>query len=338
MAQMNNDQFAAWLALQQHHNEALEAQALAAAAAAAAAPAQAVAPRAPAKRTRPMDQSGAMEWVSWRANFELCARINMWDNSRAREEARGCFQGKAEKAIMHVPLEAHGPIGFVAAPVAELLDLMAVEFMPPAASTEATQQFQAARQQEGEDLIEWKSRCVYLFTRAFPAVGLAAMEADPVVRTRYIMGISNPSIRDQTLVCDLPTMAETHAKARALEAHGKTIAKANGSAHVARRGLFAVKETGQAAFIFDGTCYNCNEKGHMKRNCPKPMKERGQGRGRGGSFRGRGGSRYTRPGKPYADKRVPKVARAAPWATPSTETDSEDDEEAYASAATKAGN
>lgn len=39
------------------------------------------------------------------------------------------------------------------------------------------------------------------------------------------------------------------------------------------------------------TCYNCQNEGHMSRECPEPQRPRGGGRGRGGrgGDRGRGG-------------------------------------------------
>ncbi len=155
----------------------------------------------------PYGSGDGTDWAIWRRNCVTRITVNAWNHQRARREIATAMKGAAAAWIQDIdiadtidPL----PVGTPASKVADaadynlLLDAYEARFLPPAASDVLRVQFQKAMQREGETVLAWHSRLCHLFTRAYPHLNAAAVQASPDLKDRFILGLSDAKVWENT--------------------------------------------------------------------------------------------------------------------------------------------
>ena len=124
------------------------------------------------------------DWVTWRRNFEVAARINAWNDERQRLELTGHMTGRAARLIRHIPFEGNGQT------IAQVLAAYEEQFIPEAESDMARAAFAGASQRADETTVAWAARCQSLYTRGFPAGGAD----DRALIDKYVAGLRERDI------------------------------------------------------------------------------------------------------------------------------------------------
>ena len=262
-------------------------------------------------------------WMGWRNHFTMCARINGWNNKRARLEIEACMTGAAQSRAMDVFTDHRPAVGADENLVPDynlMLDALEARFMPAAASDLARSTFKSAKQTEDESVLDFHARLRTLFRRAYPNVNAAAVETDLNLIDSFCGGLLNPEVRadtikqrPQTYAGALATASNMAAAAQLIANEFKREAKINAMAN--ESGEFSRTPGGP------GPCFCCNG-AHQVKDCnllnqarayfkkrnlsivnvrthnvtpkgatPGPFRATARGRGGRGASRGRGSGR-----------------------------------------------
>ena len=259
------------------------------------------------RKLAPLKSADPIEWDTWRKTFEQTVICNAWDHSRARRELYASMEGEAHHQVRNIPVNAVPDANGVVPPVQDMLNEYQERFVPESAITLARERFRAARQKSEETNNQFHNRVRYLWTAANPNAPANDLEGDRDAREVFLFGLRNEAVREQTAMQHPETFTRCLALANSNEATIRQLQRRN---PYHRRGIHALSAPSTAAMDKDKNtiCWHCNDKGHVKRNCPllrnknsSPSgsknkanraggrgQQNGRGRGRGGS-RGRGG-------------------------------------------------
>ena len=265
-------------------------------------------PRPQGKKVSPFSSGDGVAWVAWRDNFEYAVTINGWNNQRARREIASSMEGTAKQFVSSVPThDGLVPGGQDAAPYAGLLDAYEAVFLPPAATAAAQNDLHAAQQSPEESVLAWHGRIRHIYRRAYPQAQQAAIDTSAALKHNFIRGLRDDSVHSKVSLVNPADFAACLGVA----VHAESVAKAERERQPRSHRLSAMgtgAETAAAAGAdvsalrrsgsgYQPRCYNCNQPGHIRRECPEPQKpwQQSVGGGRGsaggrGSRRGRGGS------------------------------------------------
>jgi hypothetical protein len=274
------------------------------------------------------------DWLEWRMTFNNIATLKAWDDARKITNIRASVQGYAVTCIsgveygpwVAVVAVVGGPgVAAVAGVVArgaltseEILDAYEAKFVTSSNSKYARQEFLDAVQNPDEALVMWHTRLSMLYRRSEPN---ADMENARELREHFIRGLLNRRVKEQVMDFDPPSMSDALRLATNKAATIAVLKKEDDMRRDGRKkgtpaGLFAVgvaetnQEEGSAIGAMDRRCYNCNQVGHLQRNCSQPAKKRsnmpnnnsfrrpdgGRGRRPQSGGRGRGGRQGTGSG------------------------------------------
>lgn len=227
------------------------------------------------------------DWMNWRVNFVLTVEIKGWDNQRARRECARSMKGKAKSVTSHIPLGVPAAAGQQIEPVANMLDEYEAVFVPAAATDAARNKVRGLRQEEGEGVLEWRTRLQLHFLRANPHMDAAARAASQDLKDLFIRGLSSAETRKG--VCwgrpatvqeayDAATSIDSYHELYGADAPGRRSMNHMGSMETqSNQGSNQQASGGRRVASFETrSCYNCNKQGHLARNC----------RSRGGKARG----------------------------------------------------
>lgn len=242
------------------------------------------------KKIKPFSSGDAMEWVTWRENFELTATINDWNHQRRRRELAASMEGTAKLYVRDIPTGDVVPDGQQVQDATLLLDLYQNRFVPEAATDLAWQEVKDAKQAEGETILNWHARIRHLFTRAYPEVPAAALAANNELKKYFILGLANDTVkadtwkaRPATFQASLNTACNNEASWNILNPQGIQI----------KLGALGNNDNRDANL----ECYHCQKIGHRKVNCWKWQAAAQQFAGRGNNGAARGGQRGVRGGR-----------------------------------------
>ena len=239
------------------------------------------------------------DWVAWRSNFEITARIAGWDNYRNRLEVGRSMRGKAKNVVGHIDLGVDHNNPDAAQNVAGLLDLYEAVFVPAAATDAARAKVRTIRQDEGESMLEWLTKLVYHFRRAHPDLNNQQIQASGDLKDLFIRGLTNRETRKATCWSRPATVQAAYEAAMSVEGASEMFDLGDGPSVNA----MVQEGTSQQARKSDGNdqkkvatldgnrrCWTCGKKGHLSKNCwkRKPyQKGNGQGKNGGQGYKGK---------------------------------------------------
>ena len=294
---------------------------------------------APGQKLRQFSTTTPEAWLLWRTHFQQVSLLAQWNNAQKRLQIAASMSDEAAARVAHIDVGVDGghnianvqvaadgaPIPPDAPDATALLDAYQAVFMPPEAGRIAIAQYEEARQAEGESLTTWHCRLRNLAKRAEPGIDV---ENNAGLKRRFVKGLINLQAQHELHCSDPATYTDLlHEGITRLTSILDMDARRKGKAPPTRweldAKLFAVLPTtdGRIASlnaagpaVTSKRCYNCDEVGHLQRDCPKARSSGqsggqqrgrkngrgrgGRGRGRGGRGRGRGGGRSrSRPGQ-----------------------------------------
>ncbi len=222
------------------------------------------------------------EWTVWRRRFETICEIMAWPQERRVRELSAAMGGQAARAVADIPTAGRNYDAVVA-------DYEA-RFITPAASELARSEFNAARQEPGESILEWHARIRSLFLRAYPGQAADGVGAAGIpLRERFIKGLESDVIKEyvwdhrpadyaaclasaQNKMATLTMMADatggTTKKKKDAAGSVSFISGAAKGKNAGQGGRASGASSGGAAGGLSTSCFLCQEKGHFLRDCP----------------------------------------------------------------------
>ena len=239
--------------------------------------------RPSSKKLDTFSSGDGVEWMTWRSNFEITARINEWTHRRQRREIAAAMVGAAKQFVADIPIGDADPVENSAL----LLDQYQLRFLPAAATDAARIAVREARQTEDETILAWHARLRSLFQRAHPALDAAGLEVNVDLRDQFVLGMLDQDVVSKVWhqrpgsYGEALTMANNVSagnaiiQSRATERPAPAIKREpNVNALGDTDGGSAINKTGPP-----GGCWDCGGN-HYARDCPKGGRAAGRGRGR----------------------------------------------------------
>ncbi len=127
------------------------------------------------------------EWLVWKKHFQTVAQINGWNDLRQRREAIAAMEGKAGSLTKDIVAEPAGEEDFN---INNLLTNMEARFLPLQETDLAVSQFETARQDHEETVVQWATRCRSLYERAYPDNNIK----DRIFIRKFILGLADKDI------------------------------------------------------------------------------------------------------------------------------------------------
>ncbi len=265
------------------------------------------------RKLDPFSSGIGPEWQVWRTACETTVVVNGWNNQRARREIKIAIKDPAAQAVREIPIEDEPAQGAAdAADYHLLLDLYEARFLPAAAADALQVTFEMASQEETESTLAWHSRLRSIFTRANPGLAPAEIQDSRQLRTRFILGLSDRKVRENTWNRRPANYEQALVEASNMEAGEAILTGQTGRLsfdpfNIKKEANNALGEPpaaiSQIAVSRGGKktdnreCWNCGKRGHISRHCQLPEQGRGgRGRGRGSGLASRGGVRGGRFG------------------------------------------
>ena len=237
------------------------------------------------------------DWLVFKHHFNNVVRLNHYTDEQARLALAAAMKGKAALATMDLDPDE------VDLDILTFLDRYEARFMPASASQIARVRFDAARQGQHEDVLEYHARLRALHNKAYPG----ALDEVQLIR-KFTMGLRKREVRMQVLRQnpDNYSLALQAAQNETSVLQMVRVTELGAAPGVEPMEIGAMdgpspspaqgRNQGQKA----GNCHFCGEPGHWKGECEllkkarrflQPARGRGgfRGRGRGGGAPGRGG-------------------------------------------------
>ncbi len=262
------------------------------------------------------------EFIEFKHAFIAAAKINHWDNARARLELSGAMRGPARQTTSRIPTnEEHVEGTQDAADFKQLLEVYEHAFFPEDARDSYAERVIACRQRQDETTVAWHCRLEETYLRAHPTIASAdgGLEEWRPIRQLFLDGLYDPAVRIHARNLHPETYSAALADANTAVAVVQSTRRCDGVVAVAPEilNIAAIGEQQQKTLHSPGKlCNVCDSPRHFQRDCPIWLKlkarypdnfgprrfgaphGRGASRGRasfggsgqrGGSSRGRGG-------------------------------------------------
>ncbi len=286
-------------------------------------------PKATDKPCPTFSTGDATQWLDFRRKYEAVAANNGWTPDQQRAQLGMALEGAAARMVAGVGdltlavrdedaitdyKRNHGGTMPAQIPVAvrtpaQCLDAYEAIFLPRSAGRMAEQLLADAQQGHNENALQWGARLRELFGRARP--GIDIQTSREAIMT-FIKGIYSTSIKAKLFDADPETFDAAVAKATDKEATAalcrRTTAAGGQALHNMGLGDSEDEEGQGINAKKKPLCWNCHQPGHLRRRCPYPSKEEGEGgaggeAGKRGRGKKRGGQGRRRPPKRNAKGR-----------------------------------
>ena len=263
-----------------------------------------VAQPAPKKRLTPFSSTDPTSWIAWKRTFNATSKLNGWNDGAAVDQLSAALEGEASNRTAGINLAANNPATNAAWTIREALEAIDDVFLPRGSSRLAQSLFDAAKQAEGESVLEWHSRLRNIFQRAYPNVDY---RTSPEIRKKFVLNLRSPLLIKDVMTADPDTYDECLVVANdkasilyTLQSKGLLARSSTASADVAAIDGLDANPGRTGGLNANVECYYCHRLGHFKSECPSRPRRggpRGGGRGRG-RFGGRGRPFNNRSGGP----------------------------------------
>lgn len=226
------------------------------------------------------------DFLVFRHHIDQVIRLNQFDDQQARLALASAMKGRAAAAVLDIdPLEANRTYP-------TLMGAYEARFLPAASSQMARMKFDAARQGQHEDVLDFHARLRTLHNKAYPN----AQDSVILIR-RFCLGLRKKDVRSQVMRGQ-PT---TYAQALEIAQNETSVLQ-----------MVKVSELGPAALGVEPMeigalspeakaklkCYYCNRQGHIKAECRTMKRDKEQGRlQEGGRHQGNPGPRQQKNNK-----------------------------------------
>ncbi|XP_072177220.1 uncharacterized protein [Diadema setosum] len=248
------------------------------------------------KDVLPEKFTGRTPWADYRRHFEVCKRLNAWDDVEAGQYLATRLQGPALRVLNN--LSADGPILY-----SELVTQLEKRFGPGEQAENFLLELRMRRRGRDESVQELGQAIRDLSSLAYPEMGTVARER--LAKVHFMEAINEPEIRasifrsnpvtlDDAIQAALATESFMKSeKARDRHRQSRPIRTVDAKTESAPMDDRTKKEIGELKASVkqlsdmiqkliapptsrsDPVCYNCGNPGHFSRACP--AKDRRQG-------------------------------------------------------------
>ena len=235
------------------------------------------------------------DWVLFKAGFLNAAKFEGYVLANAKRALKSCMRGSALLATEVVEHEDAGVT--LEAMLARYEEI----FLPPAASTMAITKFETAVQGPKETVMAYHSRLASLFARAHPEYAGAGVPdglKDKMLIRRFYQGLRKQKLREEI---QRRSPADYNAALAAAQAEVAILDGSNllhlgmGGAEPMDISALGLEVGGINAMDRNLLkCHNCQQAGHVWRECTRPISKAGEARV--GEARKPKGFKKTNPG------------------------------------------
>ncbi len=236
------------------------------------------------------------EWLTWRQRFELEMQCKGWNNQLAKVQLKGSMEGNAARLVSDIDPDNPN------LDIQQMLTNYETKFVPAAQQANARNMFRNAQRKQGEELGLYHARVMALARRAFPNINT---ETDVNVLDKFRAGLNDPELQEYLELQDPQTMTNAldvarrkdnatgnrvkaekgiktepgvYALQEALQLLGEvaplTRAKrieTYGRQAADRRPATAMGKLGPRLPTHRDLCFNCFQRGHFRKHCPRPQ-------------------------------------------------------------------
>ncbi len=217
---------------------------------------------------QPFTSGDSVEWRDWRSHYETIAEYCGWDDIQQRRQLKAAMQKEAASRVRDLRVNDHNTIG-------AMLTAFENRFVPQAEAMIVKAEFEMARQDPTEKLMDWHSRLRAVFIRAYP--NRDAATDDQLIRA-FIAGISDPAIKMFVLEGAPDTYVQALTRAQNKEAMLLTVQQMGRPTNGGRRGgINNIADTSTQINAFGqgeapttnrkGACFFCRRPGHFVKDC-----------------------------------------------------------------------
>ena len=242
----------------------------------------------------------SIDWGVWRANFEMSAIVNGWNDLTARRMLTIGLEDLAKRMVMDIdpdPVVAPGDPPFT---LHSLLDQYEMRFTPEAASDTAHQAFTCASQQSEEAMNPWHARVRELYQRANPQMTVD----NRALIQQFTLGIYDEEIRKNTYRSRPQTYTAALISATNESAAKQLLMAAKNRPHMKQiqaleaNSISTMENKNKGRGEQKAACYHCGKMGHFKRDCYAWQRVKdAEASGKGGGQKGpSGGAQGTAQG------------------------------------------
>lgn len=213
----------------------------------------------------------SVEWRDFKTHFVTLCEHHEWPDLTRRRQLKAAMTKDAAARVRDIEVDTYNNID-------DMLNAFESRFVPQAEAMIVKAEFDQARQNPTERLMDWHSRLRAIFIRAYP--NRNAANDDQLIRT-FIAGLNDPAIKmfvlegaPETYVAALTRAQNKEAMLLTVKNMGQMNLGGNRRGHINQIGMDEAISIEDAinAFVQQGDgkrgiCFFCRKPGHFVKDC-----------------------------------------------------------------------